>query len=195
MGGGHGPPSVPPSWGCLPLWVSGNRRPNRQKRVYWMCFAGDGAGGRLAGQRRPSTRHADHAQDGLRRMERDAVITKLSKPSVVILLASLSLNVGYCKSEEAPKEARGSPLADTVTPEETNLTQLSADTAKVLARHKGSLALDGLKELTPDVAEPLATCSVSLSLNGLTTLTPETAQLLATRSAGTNLSSLREPRG
>jgi hypothetical protein len=73
-----------------------------------------------------------------------------------------------------------------------SLTDLTADTAKVLAKHKGSLNLDGLKELSPEIAKTLAACSAKLSLRGLTQLTPETATLLAARTANTDLSGLRQ---
>jgi hypothetical protein len=67
------------------------------------------------------------------RMERDAVITKLSKPSRVILLASLGFQVGYCKSEETRKEAQGSAVAVAAFTEETKgPTSLTPEEAEKL---------------------------------------------------------------
>jgi hypothetical protein len=72
------------------------------------------------------------------------------------------------------------------------LTTLSAESAAVLARHKGSLTLDGLSDLRPDVAKPFSACTASLSLQGLKTLSPETAEVLAERTVYTDLSGLKE---
>ena len=58
----------------------------------------------LLGARPSNIGHEDHAPDGLKSMKGDAVIAKLLKPSLVILLASLVVQVGCGKSED-PYEA------------------------------------------------------------------------------------------
>ncbi len=58
----------------------------------------------LLGVKPSNTGHEDHAPDGLQPMKGDSVIAKLLKPSLVILLASLVVQVGCGKSED-PYEA------------------------------------------------------------------------------------------
>ena len=72
-------------------------------------------------------------------------------------------------SEEQARELMGLALDDLQL---DALSALTADVARVLARHDGGLALNGLVTLPDDVAEALATHEGVLSLDGLTTITP-----------------------
>jgi len=59
------------------------------------------------------------------------------------------------------------------------LTSLSPEVADALAKHHGTLSLQGLTSLLPEVAQILAKHNGTLRLDNLTTLSPETADVVA----------------
>ena len=64
------------------------------------------------------------------------------------------------------------------------LRTLSPEAATALAQHKGYLHLDGLKAITDDVARALAGHAGELSLNGVTSISDEAARALAQHRGG-----------
>lgn len=74
----------------------------------------------------------------------------------------------------------------------TQLTALSPEAAKELAKHDGWLSLNGLKTVSPAAAEALALHRGQLHLDGLTSLSPEAAKALARHNGELSLNGLTE---
>lgn len=68
-----------------------------------------------------------------------------------------------------------------------DLTTLTADSARELARHEGWLSLNGLRTLSPEAATALATHKGYLHLDGLSALADDVAGMLARRAGELSL--------
>ena len=73
-----------------------------------------------------------------------------------------------------------------------DLTTLTADSDRELARHEGWLSLNGLRTLSPEAAMALATQKGYLHFDGLNALADYVARALARRGGESSLSGLKQ---
>jgi hypothetical protein len=73
-----------------------------------------------------------------------------------------------------------------------SVTDLSPETAAVLAKYKGELRFEGLTTLSPEVAAALATREGQIDLPKLTALSPAVAKALSATKSSLNLPSVKD---